>query len=442
MLQAAADRPSQELVKDGARLSLGPAERGRAGPLALLSVLYFAQGLPFGFQATALPVYLRSSGVSVTTLGFLSLLSAPWMLKVLWAPLVDRHGTARLGRRLSWIVPMQAALAVAAALAAFVDPTRQLGLLLMLVFAMNLFAATQDVAVDGLAIDTLRPSELGLGNAAQVVGYKLGMLTGGGLLVWASDSIGWSGLFWAMAGLSLLVLGVATLARPLVARPLDDPSLPANSDGRTPAGAARLRDVLQIAVRVSRAPGMLWLLAVIATYKLGESMSDVLYKPFLVDAGLTAATIGFWAGTWGVVASLLGSLAGGVLASRMSLPRALGLVAAARVLPLLGRWWLAADGIDGGRFALVTLTEELCGGALTTVLFALMMSRVDRRIGATHYTLLASVEVAGKMPGGALGGVLVGERGWSYAQAFALSVVLSLLFLPLLPRLRASPRVR
>jgi len=424
-LRATPVRLSQLLVKDGARLSLGSAERGRAGPLALLSVLYFAQGLPFGFQATALPVYLRVSGVSVTTLGFLGLLSAPWMLKVLWAPLVDRQGSRRLGRRLSWILPMQAALAAVAALAAFVDPARQLAALLALVFAMNLFAATQDIAVDGLAIDTLRPSELGLGNAAQVVGYKLGMLTGGGLLVWASDSIGWRGLFLVMAGLSLLVLGLAALAR-------DARAIEASA----PSAGPGLRELLGIVGRALRTPGSAWLLAVIATYKLGESMSDVLYKPFLVDAGLTPGTIGFWAGTWGVVASLVGSLAGGVLASRLPLQRALGVTAAARVLPLLGRWWLAADGIDTGRFALVTLAEELCGGALTTVLFALMMSRVDRRIGATHYTLLASIEVAGKMPGGALGGVLVGESGWSYASAFALAVVLSLLFLPLLLRLR------
>ena len=128
-----------------------------------------------------------------------------------------------------------------------------------------------------------------------MVGYKLGMLTGGGLLVWASDSIGWRGLFLAMAGLSLLVLGVAALARRLASAPLDESPAPANA----PAGAApRLREVLAIALRASSAPGMLWLLAVIATYKLGESMSDVLYKPFLVDSGLTAGPIGFWSGTW------------------------------------------------------------------------------------------------------------------------------------------------
>ena len=49
--------------------------------------------------------------------------------------------------------------------------------------------------------------------------------------------------------------------------------------------------------------------------------------------------------------------------------------------------------------------EELTGGGLTTAMFAFMMGRVDRRIGATHYTVLAGVEVLGKSPGGLLSGV-------------------------------------
>ena len=50
-----------------------------------------------------------------------------------------------------------------------------------------LLAATQDIAVDGWAVSTLAPGQLGPANAVQVVGYKLGMLTGGGLLVWAAE---------------------------------------------------------------------------------------------------------------------------------------------------------------------------------------------------------------------------------------------------------------
>ncbi|NOK06698.1 MULTISPECIES: MFS transporter [Myxococcus] len=401
--------------------------------LALLCMLYFVQGLPFGFQATALPVYLRSQGVSLTTIGLLGALWLPWALKALWAPLVDRYGSARIGRRKSWILPMQAGLAASCAAAAVAASRDALPALLALVFLMNLFAATQDIAVDGFAVDTLRPSELGLGNTAQVVGYKLGMLTGGGLLVWASARIGWSGLFVAMALLCLAVFTVMLFARESPPETHATPSTP------TARQEPDWRELFQRLKKALLLPGAGWLLLFITTYKLGESMSDVLFKPFLVDAGFTAAQIGLWVGTWGTGASIVGSLAGGLLASRMPLLGAVGLTASLRVIPLVGRWLLATGGVTDAGIIGVTMAEELFGGALTTVMFAFMMSRVDRRIGATHYTLLASMEVWGKAPAGPLAGWLADAKhglGLGYAPVFLLGIVLSVAFLVLLVPMR------
>lgn len=391
--------------------------------LGLLSALYFVQGMPFGFQATALPVYLRTQGVSVEAIGFIGLLSLPWMFKVVWAPLVDRYGSARIGRRKSWILPLQAALAATCALAAFVPVEGGLLGLLGLIFLMNLFAATQDIAVDGFAVDSLQPAELGFGNAAQVVGYKLGMLTGGGLLVWASQYIGWQGLFLSMAALCLGVFAIMAFAREPTPRE---------------TGSQR-KSWHEVFVQLKEAlllPGMKWMLLFIGTYKLGETMSDVLYKIFLVDAGVRPEQIGLWVGTWGKGASILGSVVGGLLATRVPLFRALAVTATLRLFPLMGRWWLAKTGVTDAGVIGVTVAEEFFGGALTTVMFAFMMSRVDRRIGATHYTLLASVEVAGKSPGGPIGGLLVGRAHWSYAQVLLLSVGLSVAFLFLILPLR------
>src|SRR6478736_5997567 len=174
--------------------------------LALLALLYFVQGLPFGFQATALPVLLRQEGVSLPAIGLLSLLSLPWSFKVFAAPLVDRFGIAAFGRRKTWIVPLQGGLALSCFAAAAVVLPAGLHTLLALTFAMNLFAALMDIAVDGAAVDMLGPKDLGGGNAAQVVGYKAGLLTGGGLLVWASRHIGWHGLFMSMG--TLVVVGI------------------------------------------------------------------------------------------------------------------------------------------------------------------------------------------------------------------------------------------
>ena len=410
----------------------------RLDRLGILWTLYFVQGLPFGFQATALPVYLRSSGMSLAGVGLATALALPWSLKPLWAPLIDRYGSARLGRRKSWILPLQALLAVTCFAAAKVPPNDGLASLLWLVLAMNLLAATMDIAVDGFAVDVLTTRELGQGNIAQVVGYKAGMLTGGGLLVWASGTIGWTGLFVSMAvlvTLSLLVtLSWDENAVVLENRPPAEPAAPAE-----PAPHRRTGEILAALRRAVTSSGAGWLILFVGTYKLGESMADTMFKPFLVDAGYREAQIGLWVGTWGMLCSIVGSVGGGLLARRMPLLRVVGWCAVARALPVAGEWWLTQVDPTPSRILAVTCFEHLFGGALTTAMFAYMMSRVDRKIGATHYTVLAAVEVWGKLPAAWLSGFIAARA--SYATLFAVATVLSIAFLALLAPLARSRTV-
>jgi PAT family beta-lactamase induction signal transducer AmpG len=398
--------------------------------VALLLSLYFCQGMPYGLQVTALPIYLRESGTALGTIGLVQLLTLPWILKALWAPAVDRFGSPRVGRRKSWILPMQAGLGLCAALGAGVDPSRNLSALLGLVFLMNLFAATQDIAVDGLAVDLLRGSELGAGNAAQVVGYKLGMIAAGGLLVWVAGRFGWPLLFLGMAGLCLAALLFAW------SQPEPPPA-----EARAVRGGVPLRETLWRLWAAARLPGAGWLLVFVGTYKLGESLVDAMYKPFLVDAGFSAGQLGLWLGTYGMVASVAGSLAGGWLPSRFGFLGALAISGVLRSLSVAAEAGLAAMGKPTAAAVIgVTLAEHAFGGMLTTALFAFMMSRVDPTIGATHYTLLASVEVLGKAPG-SLAGKLAERMG--YFGVFALGAALSFAFLLLLwPVRRVPPAAR
>lgn len=400
-----------------------------ASRLAILAVLYVVQGLPFGFQASALPAYLTASGVSLTKVGFAGALSAPWLLKPLWAPLVDRWSSERLGRRRSWILPLQAALASTCLAASFV-PAESLPLLLGLIALTNLFAATMDIAVDGLAVDSLDAHELGWGNIAQVVGYKLGMLIGGGVLVWASQWIGWQGLFLAITALIVLAL-LVTLAWREPAR--------TRSDARE-ADTASMRTLLATLWRALARPGALALLAACATYKIGESMADAMFEPFLVRrAGWSVPKIGLVIGTWGMAFSLAGSFLGGALAARVGVLRALYGFAIARALSLIGVWWLSGQAESTSLTELVVVVkgfEEVAGGGLTTAMFAFMMSQVDREIGATHYTLLAGIEVLGKVPGGLASGALVDAFGFRWT--FSLALWLGLAFLPVLLLLRPA----
>lgn len=389
-----------------------------------LASLYLVQGLPFGFQAAALPAFLRESGVSLTEIGFLDLLALPWLLKALWSPVVDRFGSSRWGRRRSWILPLQLLLAIVCVGCSFAPPDRSLALLLGLIFSANLVAATLDVAVDGLAVDLLEERHLGLGNTAQVVGFKVGMLVGGGLLVWASGFLGFANLFRIMAVLVLLGLAISAVHR--------EPPSTGDPHAKVSEIFGRLKDAFF-------QKGAWRLLVVVATYKIGEKMADAMFGPFLIDAGYTPAQLGLWLGTWGMICSLGGSIFGGLVAIRMRLVDALLLTATMRIIPHAAQWWLAwAGDPEPTAIIAVTCAEAFFGGALTTVMFAFMMSRVDRRIGATHYTLLASVEVFGKFPAAPIAGVIGDNHG--YVPVFAAATLISALYLLVLPLVRRAPR--
>lgn len=400
----------------------------RPSRLALLALLYMVQGLPYGLQATALPAMLREQGVALASIGLLTLLATPWSLKLLWAPWVDRARQGPGGRQ-RVLVPLSLSLSGLCLLAAMAPLPEALSLLLVLILAMNLVAATQDIAVDGLAVDLLSERELGLGNAAQVVGFKVGMLLGGGLLLWATQWIGYSGLFLVMGGLAALAAGVVLL------------SGEGEGEGeRAAASPTPTREILSRTWAALRLPGMGLALVFIASYKIGETLIDSMFKPFLVDQGHSSAQIGLWVGTWGLLFSIAGSLGGGLLASRASIRAALGLCLLARLVPLVGTVALAVYGAPAEAVILVTCAEHFVGGALTTATFAFMMSKIDRRVGGTHYTALATVEVLGKAPAGLLSGFLAQALG--YPALFALGAALSLAVLPLWAALGLRPEPR
>jgi predicted MFS family arabinose efflux permease len=190
-------------------------------------------------------------------------------------------------------------------------------------------------------------------------------------------------------------------------------------------------DILRLLGRALAAPGSRALLLFLVTYKTGEVMADTMWKPFLVDAQLSKPLMGTVT-LVGMATSIAGSLAGGWLASRLAILPALWIPAAARIAPLGAQALVALHPTAAG-VLVVTGLEHLAGGALTTVVFALMMSRVDRKIGASHYTMLAGVEVLGKFPGGFASGPLAAAFGYPgcFAVAAAITAVLLLMIVPL-----------
>ncbi|MEY2930432.1 MAG: hypothetical protein RL033_1181 [Pseudomonadota bacterium] len=298
------------------------AGSSRSAKLLLLGTLYFSQGLPFGFFTQALPVLMRKEGFSLGAIGLSSLVATPWALKFLWAPAVDRFSMARLGRRKSWIIPLQLASFALLGALALLPPTMTTFLVAFLL--LNLLAATQDIATDGLAVDLLQPQERGWGNGLQVAAYRVGMIVGGGALLLVYERIGAVGVFGSMALLTLLATLPVWSASEPPARPV-------------PLGAARRgRHFL-------RRPGALRVILLLVSYKAGDAFATGMLRPFLSDLGLDLKDIGWLLGTVGFCAGLAGALAGGALVQRLGRRRSLLAFGLLQVLSVAGYAWLALD---------------------------------------------------------------------------------------------------
>jgi len=175
------------------------------------AIMYFAQGIPQGLLGIAIPAWLASQGIDASEIAsYLAVITLPWAFKLLGGPLMDRYGYLPMGRRRPWVVAMQLGLALSLLSLLLVEnPVEQIGLLMLLGVVINSFAATQDVAVDGMSIDLTPLREQGRLNAfmgfGKAVGWSLTAAISGVLLTtWGLKAT--AILAAAVSGISLLAI--------------------------------------------------------------------------------------------------------------------------------------------------------------------------------------------------------------------------------------------
>ena len=131
----------------------------------------FASGLPLVLIGSTLQAWYTVTGVSLMTIGTLTLVQQPYIFKFLWAPLMDRYTPLKkMGRRRGWIFLMQVALFLSLLVMAYLKPETHPWLLADAALLVAFFSATQDVSIDAYRTDILAPDEKGLGSALTSIG--------------------------------------------------------------------------------------------------------------------------------------------------------------------------------------------------------------------------------------------------------------------------------
>jgi len=435
----------EHLVQVGCSLPGGKRTRmrplnllhSRRGRLSAFCLLYVSEGIPYGFSSTAMVAFMRMEGLSLEQIGaFVAAIFIPWSFKWLWAPVVDIVTLKRFGGRKAWIVGCNAMMIGTLMVVASIDFAENFTLLLWMIILNNLFCATQDVAIDSLAVSTLRKDERATGNGLMFGGQYFGIALGGGGSIFVSGLWGLNAALIYVSGLMFI-----NLTYVLVFIKDDDAKVP---DKERVVGAFRhfigtlghfIRNIYSGFVESGSGPkfGLLFALLPVGAMALAYALLGTLQ----VDYGLDETQLSQLAVAVAIT-SAIGCVLGGTLGNKFGVKR---VVAAGYVLTTLPTIFLAyqisAVGLTNipiQVFIATILSHSLLFGMAFAVRVAIFMGMTNPLVAATQFTTYMALSNVAISLGNYWQGV-VAER-FDYSTALYIDSAIVILALCVLPFLK------
>ena len=162
----------------------GALTENKSRRMFTLCILYFAQGLPWGFASVTFAAYLVDNGVAIGDVAILfATVALPWTFKWIWGPVVDAVNIPRYGARRQWVLIAQLGMVLTLGTLLLVpDLNAEIELVTRLLFIHNIFASLQDVGTDALAVEILKPDEVAKANGFMFAAKRAGIIVGGAVL--------------------------------------------------------------------------------------------------------------------------------------------------------------------------------------------------------------------------------------------------------------------
>lgn len=408
----------------------------RNGRFLAFSILYISEGIPYGFTSVAMVAFMRQQGVSLDLIGaFVAALFLPWSFKWAWAPLIDLVKLHRFGGRRGWIIFCTAMMIITLLVTAMVDFKEHFRLLLAMIVLNNLFCATQDVAIDSLAVSTLRENERARGNGFMFGGQYFGIALGGGAAVFVYGLLGFEAALAYISGLLLLNLLFVVLY-------VHDPDVDPGAI-REPHMLRKLFDSMRSFVlevyesfwKSGSGPMVGVLFALLPTGAIALAYATL--GTIQVDYGLGDNQIAELR-IYNTIASAVGCILGGMAGDRFGVKRTVAAAYALTTLPTLA---LALQ-ISGGGLQSVTLgsfygliiAHGLFYGMAFGVRSAIFMGMTNPRVAATQFTAFMGMSNLAISIGNYWQGQVA--EGIDYAAVFYIDALLALAVIAVIPFLR------
>ncbi len=372
----------------------------------VILLMGFASGMPFLLTGATLTYWMDRSHVDLTIIGLFALVGTPYAFKFVWAPLVDQLPLPLLdrwlGRRRGWMLLAQVGILASVVLLAWSDPANTPWFTAAAAVLVAFFSATQDIAVDAYRIEILRDEEQGAGSATTQLGYRIALWIVDAMSLLLPSLLPWPIVISLIA--LLIVVGMVTVLyanEPAVERP------PIQSTEAW-INQAVIRPFAEfLAYR-----GWFVILLFALLYKYGDALGGTMARPFFNQMGFSGPEIFGVTKSFGVAATILGGLAGGIVVARYGLFKALLIAGILQAVTNLLFSWVAFAGHDIVVLTLAITADNFTGALGGVAFIGYLSSLCTAGMAGTQYALLTSLMAFGRTTLSAGGGWLAAQTGW------------------------------
>jgi len=381
------------------------------------AALYVAQGIPEGLLWYAIPAWLAMHGKSPAEIGaYVATIGIPWSLKIINAPIMDRFTYLAMGRRRPWVLFGQLGLILSfLSMSLIIDPLNNLPVLMTLGFIVSFFEVSQDIAVDGMAIDILPVDQQARANGlmwgSKTLGISASVATGS----WIMSEYGY---FYAIVSFSLIVSIIILI--PLLLRERPGEKLLPWTKGEASKSAEKIqlhswKTIFKSLVKVFFLPVSFMMGIAAFSFSVGRGLIDTLLPVFTVQ-GLGWADTHYSKifATANLISGIGGMIIGGFLIDYFGKVKMISiylslLIVLIGAMSFLNVYWqndVFVMGFIIGFYVLITFT--------TIAIFASAMQLCWKRVAATQFTLYMAISNLGLAAGAAIMGQLKGLLNWEY----------------------------
>ena len=381
--------------------------KGSVFTLCTFFCLYIAQAVPSSFLSTALQVLMRENNFSLTTIGLLQLVKLPWIIKFLWAPMVDRR-CVTVNDYKRTIIVSELVYAALLLTIGFLHVSTDIYFIIFLVVLSLVTSGTQDVATDALAVLTFKKSDKSMVNSMQSMGSFGGALLGGGVLLMALHRYGWQTV------LPFLAIFVLIALLPL----LFNKYLTINEKPKETK--AKKADFIWFFTQ----KGIWKQIVFLVIYYAGIFGTLSLLRSFLVDHGYNMKEIGLISGILGTGVAFFASWGAGFFVRKYGVFKARIVFASVILITTLYFFLMLSDAITTLRVCIGVTLLWATYGMCTIVVYVSSMERVRPGREGTDFTIQTVITHLSGMMMAVVSGAIAQHYG--YRLFFAIEIAIAL----------------